>query len=327
MSLAIGNFDLDRGFIMSSLKMGVIGIGHLGVHHARIVSSLPEVELIGICDINASQARRIASQYKTAAYTDYRQLLTKVDAVSIAVPTPLHYQIAKDFINAQVHCLIEKPITPNLAEAEELLALVKQKNLILQVGHIERFNPAVLEAQKYINEPKFIEVNRLGPYDPRVAHISVVLDLMIHDIDIVLYLVQDRILSIDAVGAKVLSHFEDIANARIRFANGCVANISASRVSLKKFRKIRIFQKDSYLSLDYAKPGLKLYQKKKEDVTSLKDIRVVYPRLVKLEPLAEELKHFVNCVREGRNPQVTGEHGRDALEIALEIMRKIKSSE
>ncbi len=312
---------------MSSLKMGVIGIGHLGVHHARIVSSLPEVELIGICDINASQARRIASQYKTAAYTDYRQLLTKVDAVSIAVPTPLHYQIAKDFINAQVHCLIEKPITPNLAEAEELLALVKQKNLILQVGHIERFNPAVLEAQKYINEPKFIEVNRLGPYDPRVAHISVVLDLMIHDIDIVLYLVQDRILSIDAVGAKVLSHFEDIANARIRFANGCVANISASRVSLKKFRKIRIFQKDSYLSLDYAKPGLKLYQKKKEDVTSLKDIRVVYPRLVKLEPLAEELKHFVNCVREGRNPQVTGEHGRDALEIALEIMRKIKSSE
>ncbi|MDD5132318.1 MAG: Gfo/Idh/MocA family oxidoreductase [bacterium] len=309
---------------MLPLRMGVIGIGHLGVHHARIVSSLPEVELVGICDINEPQVRKIARQYKTAAYTDYRQLLAKVDAVSIAVPTPLHYQIAKDFINAQVHCLIEKPITPDLAEAEELLALVKEKNLILQVGHIERFNPAVLESQKYINEPKFIEANRLGPYDPRVAHISVVLDLMIHDIDIVLYLVQDRIVSIDAVGAKVLSSFEDIANARIRFAHGCVANISASRVSLKKFRKIRIFQKDSYLSLDYAKPGLKIYQKKKEDVTSLKDIKIVYPRLVKLEPLAEELKHFVNCVREGRKPQVTGEHGRDALEIALEIMRKIK---
>ncbi|MDD5259213.1 MAG: Gfo/Idh/MocA family oxidoreductase [bacterium] len=309
---------------MTALKMGVIGIGHLGVHHARIVSSLPEVELIGICDINESQVRKIARQYKTTAYTDYRQLLSKVDAVSIAVPTPWHYQIAKDFINARVHCLIEKPITPDLPEAEELVDLVKQKNLILQVGHIERFNPAVLEAQKYINEPKFIEANRLGPYDPRVAHISVVLDLMIHDIDIVLYLVQDQILSIDAVGAKVLSHFEDIANARIRFAHGCVATISASRVSLKKFRKIRIFQKDSYLSLDYAKPGLKIYQKKKEDVTSLKDIKVVYPRLVKLEPLAEELKHFVNCVREGRKPQVTGEHGRDALEIALEIMRKIK---
>ncbi|MDD5491565.1 MAG: gfo/Idh/MocA family oxidoreductase, partial [bacterium] len=140
----------------------------------------------------------------------------------------------------------------------------------------------------------------------------------------VLYLVQDRIVSIDAVGAKVLSQFEDIANARIRFAHGCVANISASRVSLKKFRKIRIFQKDSYLSLDYAKPGLKVYSKKKEEVTSLKDIKVVYPRLVKLEPLAEELKNFVSCVREGRKPQVTGEHGRDALEIALEIMRKIK---
>ncbi len=309
---------------MSSLKMGVIGIGHLGVHHARIVSSLPDVELVGICDINEPQVKKFAKLYKTTAYTDYHQLLDKVDAISIAVPTPLHYQIAKDFINAQVHCLIEKPITPALAEAEELLALVKQNNLILQVGHIERFNPAVLEAQKYINEPKFIEANRLGPYDPRVAHISVVLDLMIHDIDIVLYLVQDRIVSIDAVGAKVLSHFEDIANARIRFANGCVANISASRVSLKKFRKIRIFQKDSYLSLDYAKPGLKVYQKKKDEVISLKDIKVIYPRLVKVEPLAEELKNFVSCVREGRKPQVTGEHGRDALEIALEIMRKIK---
>jgi predicted dehydrogenase len=309
---------------MAALKMGVIGIGHLGVHHARIVSSLPDVELVGICDINEPQVKKFAKLYKTTAYTDYHQLLNKVDAISIAVPTPLHYQIAKDFINAQVHCLIEKPITPDLAEAEELLTLVKEKNLILQVGHIERFNPAVLEAQKYINEPKFIEANRLGPYDPRVAHISVVLDLMIHDIDIVLYLVQDRILSIDAVGAKVLSQFEDIANARIRFAHGCVANISASRVSLKKFRKIRIFQKDSYLSLDYAKPGLKVYSKKKEEVTSLKDIKVVYPRLVKLEPLAEELKNFVSCVREGRKPQVTGEHGRDALEIALEIMRKIK---
>lgn len=309
---------------MAALKMGVIGIGHLGVHHARIVSSLPDVELVGICDINESQVKKFAKLYKTTAYADYHQLLNKVDAISIAVPTPLHYQIAKDFINAQVHCLIEKPITPDLAEAEELLALVTQKNLILQVGHIERFNPAVLEAQKYINEPKFIEANRLGPYDPRVAHISVVLDLMIHDIDIVLYLVQDRIVSIDAVGAKVLSQFEDIANARIRFAHGCVANISASRVSLKKFRKIRIFQKDSYLSLDYAKPGLKVYSKKKEEVTSLKDIKVFYPRLVKLEPLAEELKNFVSCVREGRKPQVTGEHGRDALEIALEIMRKIK---
>ncbi|MBI5554350.1 MAG: Gfo/Idh/MocA family oxidoreductase [Elusimicrobia bacterium] len=309
---------------MALLKMGVVGIGRLGAHHARIVSSLPDVELVGICDINEPQVRKFARLYKTTAYPDYHQLLNKVDAISIAVPTPLHYQIAKDFIKAQVHCLIEKPITPALAEAEELLSMVKQNNLILQVGHIERFNPAVLEAQKYIHEPKFIEANRLGPYDPRVAQISVILDLMIHDIDIVLYLVQDRIVSIDAVGAKVLSQFEDIANARICFAHGCVANISASRVSLKKFRKIRIFQKDSYISLDYAKPGLKIYQKKKDEVTSLKDIKVIYPKLVKLEPLAEELKHFVSCVKEGRNSQVTGEQGRDALEIALEIMRKIK---
>jgi predicted dehydrogenase len=309
---------------MSRIKIGVIGIGHLGVHHGRILSNLEDVELVGICDINEAQVRKFAKQYHTAAYTDYHQLLDKVDAISLAVPTPLHYQIAKEFIEHNVHCLIEKPITPALAEAEELVRLAGERNLILQVGHVERFNPAVLEAQKYVREPKFIEANRLGPYDPRVAHISVVLDLMIHDIDIVLYLVQDKIVSIDAVGAKVLSDFEDIANARIRFADGCVANISASRVSLKKFRKIRIFQKDSYLSLDYAKPGLKVYQKKKELVTSLGDIKVTYPRLAKLEPLGEELKHFVSCLKEGRTPQVTGEHGRDALQIALEIMRKIK---
>ena len=309
---------------MNRLKIGVIGIGHLGVHHGRILSNLEDVELVGICDINEAQVRKFAKQYRTTAYTDYHQLLDKVEAVSLAVPTPLHYQIAKEFIEHNVHCLIEKPITPALAEAEELVRLAGERNLILQVGHVERFNPAVLEAQKYIREPKFIEANRLGPYDPRVAHISVILDLMIHDIDIILSLVQDKIVSIDAVGAKVLSDFEDIANARIRFANGCVANISASRVSLKKFRKIRIFQKDSYLSLDYAKPGLKVYQKKKEQVTSLSDIKVTYPRLAKLEPLAEELKNFVSCLREGRAPQVTGEHGRDALQIALEIMRKIK---
>lgn len=309
---------------MSSLKIAVVGIGHLGVHHSRILSNLPDVELIGVCDINGSQARKLARQYHTTAFTDYRQLLEKVQAVTIAVPTPLHYQIAKDFINHDVHCLIEKPITPALAEAEELLNLVRQRNLILQIGHVERFNPAVLEAQKYIDAPRFIEANRLGPYDARVAHISVILDLMIHDIDIILYLVNDKITSIDAVGAKVLSNYEDIANARIRFANGCVANISASRVSLKKFRKIRIFQENSYLSLDYAKPGLKIYQKKKEVVTSLKDIKVNYPRLSRQEPLAEELKHFVKCVGEGKTPRVTGEHGRDALEVALEIMRKIK---
>ena len=310
---------------MSKVKMGVIGIGHLGVHHCRILAGLPGVELVGVCDVNEAQARKFARQYNTAAHTDYRDLLRQVEAVSIAVPTPLHYQVAKDLIGYGVHCLIEKPITPALEEAEELVRLAQEKNLILQVGHVERFNPAVLEAQKYTKNPKFIEANRLGPYDPRVSHISVVLDLMIHDIDIVMYLVQDKIVSIDAVGAKVLSGFEDIANARIKFANGCVANISASRVSLKKFRKIRIFQQDSYLSLDYAKPGLKVYQKKQPEVTSLKDIKVLYPRLAKMEPLGLELQHFVTCVSEGRTPQVTGEQGRDALQVALEIMRKIRT--
>lgn len=306
------------------MRMAVVGVGHLGVHHARLLAGMPGVELVAVCDVVESQARKVARLYQATGYTDYHEILDKVDAVTIVVPTPLHYQIAKDFIQHGVHCLIEKPITPSLEEAEELLRLVRERNLILQVGHIERFNPAVLAAQKYIKEPKFIEANRLGPYDARVSHISVILDLMIHDIDIILYLVQDKIVSIEAVGASVLSRYEDIANARIAFANGCVANISASRVSLKKFRKIRIFQKDSYLSLDYARPGLKVYEKKKPLVESFKDIKVHYPRLEKREQLAEELKHFVGCVREGKTPQVTGEHGRDALEVALEIMRKIK---
>ncbi len=308
------------------VRVGVIGVGHIGAHHARIYSQIPHVKLAGVVDIDEKRREKVAGDYDTIPYANYGDIFDKVDAVSVVVPTDLHYPVAKDFLRRGVHCLIEKPITRSLEEAGDLLSIARKKNLILQIGHIERFNSAIVEAQKYIKEPKFIEAYRLGPYDPRTSNIGVVLDLMIHDIDIVLYLVRSPVKSIDAIGGSILSQNEDIANARIHFQNGCVANISASRVSLEKFRKIRIFQKDVYISLDYVKQSLKIYRKKGKEVKSMKDMMILRPQLQKTDPLREELTHFVQCVEIGREPLVSGEHGRDALEIALEILKKIKEN-
>jgi len=311
---------------MRKVKVGVIGVGRLGQHHARIFSKINNVELIAVVDINQKHAEKIASLYHSVFYTNYERILGSVEAVSIATPTPSHYSIANYFLQNGVHCLIEKPITDNLAHAEELLDLARKRNVVLQIGHIERFNPAVVAARKYVNQPKFIEARRLGPYDPRTSHIGVVLDLMTHDLDIVLSFVNSKIENLDALGTSVLSDHEDIANVRMKFFNGCVADISASRVSLEKFRKIRIFQSDSYISLDYERKKLKIYRKKYPEVKTLDDIEIIQPKLEKYEPLEEELRHFVNCVREGKKPLVSGEHGRDALELGLEILEKIKMS-
>lgn len=308
------------------MKIGVIGVGSLGQHHARIYSQLTDVELFGVCDVDKKRAEKIAKNFNAKSFFDYKELIGKVDAVSIVVPTPFHYSVAKDFLHSGIHCLVEKPITDNVSHAEELLKIANEKNVILQIGHIERFNTAVVEAQKYIKSPKFIEVQRLGPYDPRVSHIGVVMDLMIHDIDIILTLVNSKIVQMDVIGAKVLSQNEDIANVRLKFENGCVTNISASRVSLDKFRKIRIFQDDSYISLDYAEQSLKIYKKKSDIVTLISDIEVIKPKLKTEEPLKRELEHFINCVKTGKEPLVTGEHGRDALEVALEILNKLSNN-
>ncbi|MFH1540539.1 MAG: Gfo/Idh/MocA family oxidoreductase [Elusimicrobiota bacterium] len=328
------------------MKIGIVGVGSLGQHHARVYSQIPDVEIFGVCDVDKKRVEKIAKNFNTQAFSDYKELIdkinlvrngvsrqdisNKVDAVSIVVPTPLHYIVAKDFLNAGIHCLVEKPITDDVSQAEELLKIANEKNVILQIGHIERFNTAVIEAQKYIKSPKFIEAQRLGPYDPRVAHIGVVMDLMIHDIDIILTLVNSKIVQIDAIGAKILSQNEDIANVRLKFENGCVANISASRVSIDKFRKIRIFQDDAYISLDYAGQSLKIYRKKSDlsggetsIVTSMSDIEIIKPKLKTEEPLKKELEHFINCVKTGKPPLVTGEHGRDALEVVVEILKKL----
>ncbi|MCA6073172.1 MAG: Gfo/Idh/MocA family oxidoreductase, partial [Endomicrobium sp.] len=243
----------------------------------------------------------------------------------VAVPTSLHYQVAKLLLQNGVHCLVEKPFTLNVQEAEELIEIASVKNLVLQVGHVERFNPAVIAAAPFINNPKFIEVNRLGPYDPRTNQIGVVLDLMIHDLDILFYLVKDKVASFEAHGAKILSDTEDIAKVRLKYANGCVADVSASRVTLEKYRKIRIFQPDSYVSIDYAEKNLKVYSKKtgKEKMTSLFDIDIKKPKLPSNEPLFYEIDNFLTNVIDGKKPMVAGEQGRDAVELAVTILKNM----
>ena len=309
---------------MNKIKTAVIGVGSLGQHHARILAKHPLSFLTTVVDNDIKRAQKIASLYGTNAAADHASLYGIVAAAVISVPTPFHYGVAKDLLSNGIHCLVEKPFTSTVEEAEELISIARDKNLVLQVGHVERFNPAVSAARPFIKEPRFIEVNRLGPYDPRTSHIGVVLDLMIHDLDILLDLVKDKVVGLEAFGAKILSDHEDIVKVRIKFANGCIADLSASRISLEKYRKIRIFQSDSYISVDYAGKSLKVYRKRSDTVKSLSDIEIIKPKLKDEEPLFFELDNFLTCVREGKRPLVTGEHGRDALELAFEVLRGLK---
>lgn len=313
---------------MNTITTAVIGIGSLGQHHARIMAQHPLSNLTFLVDTEVKRRDKLGAQYKVRTTAQYQDIIGSVQAAVIAVPTPAHFTVARDLLNAGIHCLVEKPFTSSVAEAEELIALAQKKNLVLQVGHIERFNPAVVAARPFVKDPKFVEVNRLGPYDPRTSHIGVVLDLMIHDLDILLTLIHGKITGIEANGAKILSDHEDIAKVRIKFEGGCVADISASRVSLEKYRKIRIFQPDNYISIDYAGRSLKIYRKKADVgvVKTLGDIEVVKPKLRDDEPLYHELDHFLACVAEGRKPAVTGEHGRDALDLALTILKKLNEN-
>jgi predicted dehydrogenase len=320
-------FKHKKSIPAKNIRIGLIGAGRMGQIHARLLSKNPGADFVGIADADSSRSEKLARKYKTSPYSQAQLLLGQVDAVVIAVPTQSHYAMGKLFLEAGVHCLIEKPLASNISEADELVDLGQRKNLTLQVGHIERFNPAVMEAAHYIKSPQFIEVNRLGPYDPRVAGIGVVMDLMIHDLDIVLFLVGSKVTRVEAFGAKVMSDHEDIAKVRLHFANGCIADLSASRISLKKYRYIRIFQKDSYLSLDYAAPQLRVYRKKSPVLKSLTDVEILKPKLSKEEPLALELDHFLQCVREGKTPLVSGKHGRDALELAREVLNNLKFNE
>ncbi len=302
---------------MNKIKIAVIGTGHLGSIHAKLYKELPDCQLEAVCDINETNVNKLAQEFQVQAYTDYKQLFGKVDAVSIAVPTTLHYKIAKDFLNNNCHCLVEKPFTTTLKEADGLIKLARAKNLILQVGHVERFNSAFASTQKYFKEPYFIECHRLSLFPNRSLDIGVVLDLMIHDIDIVLGLVNSPIKRIESVGVNVLTPFEDIANARITFKNGCVANLTASRISDDPMRKIRIFLKNAYISLDYKNEQANMYQK--NDFGIHKESLPIE----KEQPLKKELASFIDCIANKKEPLVNGETAREALSVALKIRNQI----
>jgi len=304
---------------MNKLKCAVIGTGYLGKFHAEKYAALDDCELVAVVDVDEQAAKNVAEKHGALALTDYQSLLGKVDAVSIVVPTTLHHAISKDFLAAGAHVLVEKPITVTVAEADELIALAKANKVILQVGHLERFNPAVLGLDKD-EKPLFIESHRLSPFNPRANDVSVVLDLMIHDIDIILALVDSEVDRIDASGTPVLTQGTDIANARILFKNGCVANVTASRISLKMERKMRLFRPSSYIAVDFQNKVLTKHR------TGTKEMFPGIPEIVSEESvfesgdaLLEEIKHFVGCIRSGNNPLVSGEAGRRALATAIQI--------
>ena len=302
---------------MDKLKVGVVGVGHLGSIHAKIYKESPNCQLIGICDTNSECLNQICANLGVTGYANHKELFDKVDAVSIAVPTAMHHKIATDFLEAGIHTLVEKPFTLTLKEADDLIRIAKKNKLILQVGHIERFNSAFAATLKIIKIPKFIECHRLSSFPNRSLDVGVILDIMIHDIDIVLGLVNSPLKKIDSVGVNVLTKFEDIANARLTFKNGCVANLTASRVSDETMRKIRIFQEDTYISLDYKNAQASVYRKIGFQIT-----KENLP-IEKEQPLQKELESFITCVVNKSTPLVSGPVAREALAIALRIQEQI----
>jgi len=304
-----------------SVRVGVIGVGYLGQHHARIYSELKDAELVALVDIDGGRADALAGKYQCEAYSDYREILHKVDALSIVIPTTSHYCIALDCLRAGKDILVEKPITVDIREAEELVVESEKRGCILQVGHLERYNPALVTASEMIKEPKFIESERLSPFLGRGTDVDVTLDLMIHDADIILSLIPSRVKEIGAVGAKVLTDKIDVAKAWIEFENGCIALLTASRLSSEKRRILRVFQEDSYLSVDYQVCEIKSYLRA-ADGLSVNSIRPDNK-----EPLKEELQDFLRCVKDRRRPKVSAVEGRDALKLVLKITELIGRKE
>jgi predicted dehydrogenase len=311
---------------MSKIRAAVIGVGYLGRFHAQKYAQLEACELVAVVDGRQEVRDAVAAEVKSRAVADYRELLGEVDAVSVVTPTPAHFGIARDFLSAGVHVLVEKPITETPAEARDLIDLAKARGRVLQVGHLERFNAAILAAEPYLTAPRFIECHRLAPYKERGTDVNVVLDLMIHDIDIVQTIVGAPIVSIDAIGTKVFSDEIDIANARIRFENGCVANATASRVSMKTERKLRVFEDDAYLSLDLQQKILTLIRKRAEPAAAGQlPVSIEEQSLEQGDALKAEIESFLNCIRTGRPPVVGGEAGLRALETAMRITEQVQA--
>lgn len=310
---------------MSRLKAAVIGVGYLGRFHAQKYASLEDVELVAVVDASAERAAEVAAEVGCKALTDYNELLAEVDLVSIVVPTQYHHQVGKAALEAGCHILLEKPITQTVEEAEGLIALAGEKGLVFQVGHLERFNPAIMALQGVLKEPMFIESQRLAPFKPRGTDVNVVLDLMIHDIDIILSMVPSGIKVVNSVGVPVLSEEVDIANARLQFENGCVANVTASRASREAVRKIRIFQQDAYISIDYQERKISIFRKDGDGmpIPGLPNVTAEEKSFEQGDALLAEIRSFVDAVQSGGEPLVSGEDGKLALELAMKINRKL----
>ncbi len=321
------------------MRVAVVGTGHLGREHARVYSQLPDVQLVGVYDIDEAAARAAAERAACPVLTGLGAVLAGADAVSVCVPTPAHAEIAGACLEGGLHVLVEKPITDDLESARALCRLAAARHRVLQVGHIERFNPAMVAAALHLHAPRFIESHRLAPFGRRGADVPVVLDLMIHDLDLVLSLVGDDVESIDASGVAVLTPSTDIANARLRFRNGCVANLTASRISIERVRKIRFFQPDSYISVDLSGGQVAMYRKQAgfdaaafqaalrrgETPDLWQAVEPVSVPVVPDEPLRLELAAFIECVQSGAAPAVRGEDGVRALEVACEIERLLRT--
>src|SRR5438093_11257166 len=330
---------------MTRLRLAVVGVGHLGQEHARILAGLPDIELTGVADVNVEQAQSVARRCGTQAFPTHGPLLNLVDAAVIAAPTAQHHFIACEFLRRGIALLVEKPLAATLQEANELVELAAHHGAILQVGHIERFNPAFEELQSRPFQPKFVEAERLGPFTGRSLDIGVVLDLMIHDLDLLSALLQSPVQKLDAIGAAIFGGHEDVVNARLTFANGCVANVTASRASTRPVRRMRIWAPEGYAALNFAKRRLTLVQPSND--FRRQGLRACRPkpasrRLAKAgifgsqlevleldcnrgDQLTRELRHFVECVRTGARPRVTGEDGRDAIAIAMRILEAVRA--
>lgn len=295
---------------MNRLRVAVIGVGHLGRFHAAKYSGMKEVDLVGVVDIDSSRAKAAAAEFNTNAFTDYRDVLDLVDAVSIAVPTSVHRDVAVPCLKKKVAVLLEKPMASNLEEAKEIISAADEGGSTLQVGHLERFNPVIMELSGSIKRPMFIEAHRISPFTNRGIDVDVILDLMIHDIDIILTFVKSDIASVEVVGVPVLTDKIDIANARIRFSSGCIANITASRVSADVMRKIRVFQPDSYVSIDYAKKAVDIYTMSQD-----KEILHNYKEINDPDALETEIASFVHAVLSGERPVVDGMAGLKAMQV------------
>jgi predicted dehydrogenase len=311
---------------MQALRTAVIGVGYLGRFHAQKYAQVPDSELIAVVDARPEARDAVARELGCRAVADHRELLGAVDAVSVVTTTPAHFQIAADFLRAGAHVLVEKPVTETVEQARELIDIAKSAGRVLQVGHLERFNATILAAEPWLTNPRFIECQRLAPYKQRGTDVDVVLDLMIHDIDIVQSIVGSDIVAIDAIGTSVFSGEIDIANARLRFANGCVANTTASRVSLKTERKMRVFRDDAYLSLDLQQKILTLIRRRDEPVAEGGlPVSIEEQSFEQGDALKAEIESFLGCIRSGRRPVVTGEDGLRALETAIRIAAEVNA--